>query len=100
MKIITVNIDRINYWLNEHGYSHLNYSNLFKEILLELIVSGDMTRPELVKELNAPRTTVFDQLNKLMKMKWITSYREETKKIGRPNIFFHALINEKGELKK
>jgi predicted ArsR family transcriptional regulator len=49
---------------------------------------GPLTRRELVKELNTPRTTIYDNLVKLQKRKVIEKFSRNDGKRGRPLIFW------------
>ena len=52
---------------------------------------GPMTRRELVKQLNTPRTTVYDNLLKLQKNKLVEKYARNNGKRGRPLVFWKSL---------
>ena len=49
---------------------------------------GPLTRRELVKELETPRTTIYDNLVKLQKRKIIEKFSRNNGKRGRPLIFW------------
>ena len=61
-------------------------------IIRALINDGPLTRRELVKKLNRPRTTIYDNLFKLYKKKLIERYDSTEKKKGRPLVYWK--INE------
>ena len=52
---------------------------------------GPMTRRELVHQLNTPRTTVYDNLLKLQKIKLVERYARNNGKRGRPLVFWRSL---------
>lgn len=52
---------------------------------------GPMTRRELVNHLNTPRTTIYDNLLKLQKIKLVEKYARNNGKRGRPLIFWKTL---------
>ncbi|TFG14556.1 MAG: hypothetical protein EU535_03275 [Promethearchaeota archaeon] len=52
---------------------------------------GPMTRRELVKQLNTPRTTIYDNLLKLQKNKLVEKYARNNGKRGRPLVFWKSL---------
>jgi predicted ArsR family transcriptional regulator len=58
--------------------------NLIKK--LEII--GPSTRRELVKVLNSPRTTIYDNLLKLQKRKLIEKFTRNNGMRGRPLVFW------------
>ncbi|MFX1365844.1 MAG: helix-turn-helix domain-containing protein [Promethearchaeota archaeon] len=49
---------------------------------------GPITRRELAKKLEIPRTTVYDNLLKLQKRKLIEKYSRNNGRRGRPLIFW------------
>ena len=49
---------------------------------------GSNTRKELEKELNTPRTTIYDNLIKLQKREIVESSTKNTGQIGRPKIYW------------
>ncbi|MFX1237280.1 MAG: hypothetical protein ACFFAS_18385 [Promethearchaeota archaeon] len=72
-----------------------NYSN-FQEFLspiqynlIKLLKkSGPMTRKELVDKLSTARTTIYDNLIKLQKLKQIEKFTRNNGKRGRPLVFW------------
>jgi len=58
--------------------------NLIKTLKL----NGAITRRELVKSLNVPRTTIYDNLLKLQKRKIIEKFTRNNGKRGRPLVFW------------
>jgi len=49
---------------------------------------GSYTRKALVKELNTPRTTIYDNLLKLQKRKFIEKFSRNNGMRGRPLVFW------------
>lgn len=49
---------------------------------------GPLTRNQLVKQLNTPRTTIYDNLLKLQKRKILEKYTRSSGKRGRPLVFW------------
>ena len=49
---------------------------------------GPLTRRELVKTLETPRTTIYDNLVKLQKRKFIEKFTRTDGKRGRPLVFW------------
>ena len=52
---------------------------------------GPMTRRELVNQLNTPRTTIYDNLLKLQKIKLVEKYARNNGNRGRPLVFWKSL---------
>ncbi len=50
--------------------------------------SGPMTRRQLVSELQTARTTIYDNLLKLQKLKQIEKFSRNNGKRGRPLVFW------------
>ncbi|MHA1292648.1 MAG: hypothetical protein ACTSQJ_08290 [Promethearchaeota archaeon] len=78
-------------------------ANIFKEInelkkdffspiqnnLIKILENhGPITRRDLVKILNTPRTTIYDNLLKLQKLKLVEKFSRNNGKRGRPQIFW------------
>jgi predicted ArsR family transcriptional regulator len=57
-------------------------------LLKTLDVVGPSTRRDLVKQLNTPRTTIYDNLVKLQKRKLIEKFTRTDGKRGRPLVFW------------
>ena len=76
--------------------SLLENNNILKEFLTplqhhlikSLQNSGPSTRKDLVKLLNTPRTTIYDNLLKLQKRKIIEKFTRNNGKRGRPLVFW------------
>ncbi|MHA1782271.1 MAG: helix-turn-helix domain-containing protein [Promethearchaeota archaeon] len=49
---------------------------------------GPSTRRELVKHLNIPRTTIYDNLLKLQKRKMLEKFTRNNGRRGRPLVFW------------
>lgn len=57
--------------------------------LIKLLKSGgSLTRKEIVNQLKTPRTTIYDNLNKLQKRKVVEKYSRNNGKRGRPNVYW------------
>ncbi len=50
--------------------------------------NGPLTRRELVNKLNTPRTTIYDNLVKLLKENVIKKFSRNNGKRGRPKIYW------------
>jgi predicted ArsR family transcriptional regulator len=61
-------------------------------LLKTLENSGPSTRKDLVKFLNTPRTTIYDNLVKLQKKKLIEKFSRTDGKRGRPLVFWKLKI--------
>ena len=57
-------------------------------IIIDVLKRGSNTRKELEKELNTPRTTIYDNLIKLQKHEIIEKSTRNTGQIGRPKIYW------------
>jgi sugar-specific transcriptional regulator TrmB len=56
--------------------------------LIELLQKGPLTRRELVKKTETPRTTIYDNLIKLQARKVVESFSRNNGARGRPLIFW------------
>ncbi|MFW9829780.1 MAG: helix-turn-helix domain-containing protein [Candidatus Thorarchaeota archaeon] len=61
-------------------------------LLKTLEETGPSTRKELVKNLNTPRTTIYDNLVKLQKRKLIEKFSRSDGHRGRPLVFWKLKI--------
>lgn len=57
-------------------------------ILKTLIKQGPMARRDLVKQLKTPRTTIYDNLNKLQKKRVVEKFTRNDGTRGRPLVFW------------
>ena len=57
-------------------------------LMKKLEVHGPTTRRELVKSLNSPRTTIYDNLLKLQKRELIEKFTRNNGMRGRPLVFW------------
>jgi len=64
------------------------FSPIQDKILERLEVSGSLTRRDLVRVLNTPRTTIYNNLVKLEKRKLVEKISRSTGNRGRPLIFW------------
>jgi len=69
---------------NSKGYLTPIQSNLINK----LRNNGPTTRKDLVKILNSPRTTIYDNLLKLQKRKLIEKFTRNNGMRGRPLVFW------------
>ena len=53
---------------------------------------GPITRNELMKELGIPRTTLYDNIVKLMINKKIQKFSVGNKKRGRPKVYYKIIL--------
>ena len=64
------------------------FSPLQKELLQLLEDKGPMTRADLVKSVESPRTTVYDNLMRLSNYNLVRKFSRPTNFRGRPLVFF------------
>lgn len=64
------------------------FSPLQKELIAVLEKNGPMTRADLVKSVDSPRTTVYDNLMRLQNYNLIKKFSRPTNARGRPLVFF------------
>jgi len=57
-------------------------------LIKKLQNNGPSTRRDLVKVLNSPRTTIYDNLLKLLKIKLIEKFTRNNGMRGRPLVFW------------
>jgi len=69
--------------LNKNGYSQLQ-----QKILLLLIEEGPLSRKELANALNRPRTTIYDNLHKLLNKEIVKKFRKNNGSRGAPTTFW------------
>ena len=56
--------------------------------LIEILQNGPASRETLVKKLNTPRTTIYDNLLKLQKRKLVEKFRDNNGERGRPLVYW------------
>ena len=71
----------------------LMWSPLQKELMDMLEKNGPMTRNDLVKKVDKPRTTVYDNLMGLIQHNIVKKYSRPTNARGRPLVFFKISDN-------
>jgi len=60
-----------------------------QEKLIEILRNnGPLNRNQLVSILNKPRTTIYDNINKLMRLNIIKKFTRQINSRGRPIVFF------------
>lgn len=64
------------------------YSPLQIKLLQLLEKNGPMDRDDLIKYTESPRTTIYDNLNKLRNKEIVIKVPKQTGKQGRPRIYF------------
>ncbi|MGQ4833262.1 MAG: winged helix-turn-helix transcriptional regulator [Candidatus Asgardarchaeia archaeon] len=64
--------------------------DLDRKILSLLREHGPMTREEIVKRLNIPRTTVYDRLVKMILNGLVEKYSNNRRTRGRPKVFYRV----------
>jgi len=64
------------------------FSPLQIDLMSLLRKNGPMTRKDLVKNSNSPRTTVYDNLMRLLNHKLIKKFPRPTNSRGRPFVFY------------
>lgn len=67
------------------------FSPLQIELVEALNKKGPMTRSELVASIDKPRTTVYDNLMRLMAHNLVKKYSRPTNSRGRPLVFFKVV---------
>jgi len=65
--------------------------------LVEFLKKGPACRKTLVKELNTPRTTIYDNLIKLQKRKLVKKYRDNNGERGRPLVYWRIKNGRNGK---
>ena len=79
----------VNKAINEEAFSSKGYLTPIQSHLInKLRNDGPSTRKDLVKILNSPRTTIYDNLLKLQKRKLIEKYTRKNGMRGRPLVFW------------
>jgi len=63
-------------------------------VIIDVLKRGSMTRKEMVRELKIPRTTIYDNLNVLEKIKIVKKSTKNTGQIGRPEIYWSLIPEE------
>jgi predicted ArsR family transcriptional regulator len=66
----------------------MSKTELQKKIVNLLDEKGPMERADIVNELETPRTTVYDNLKKLINRDDVIKYPVNNNKRGRPKVFF------------
>lgn len=61
--------------------------------ILDVIKERDCNRDGIIKEVNRPRTTVYDRIKKLIINNTIEEYKKPTGGHGRPYTFFRIKNN-------
>ena len=69
-------------------FDPMYFSPLQRELLRILDEKGPMTRADLVKLVESPRTTVYDNLMRLANHNLVRKFSRPTNFRGRPLVFF------------
>ena len=64
------------------------FSPLQIELMDLLRKHGPMTRSDLIKKLNSPRTTIYDNLTRLQNHNLVRKFSRPTNSRGRPLVYF------------
>ncbi len=79
----------VNRVINDHDFNSKRYLTPIQSHLInKLRNNGPSTRRDLVKILNSPRTTIYDNLLKLQKRKLIEKFTRNNGMRGRPLVFW------------
>ncbi len=79
----------INKGVNNDDFNSIEYLTPIQSNLInKLRNNGPITRKDLVKILNSPRTTIYDNLLKLQKRKLIEKFTRNNGMRGRPLVFW------------
>lgn len=76
---------------DERVDSDYNLTPIQNNLIKTLNEGGPLTRRELVKKLNTPRTTIYDNLLKLQKRKVIEKFTRNNGKRGRPLVVWKLI---------
>lgn len=66
------------------------FSPLQHELLKVLEQKGPLTRSELVKKVQSPRTTVYDNLTRLQDKELVRKFSRPQNARGRPLVYFRV----------
>ena len=81
----------VNKGINDNEFNSKEYLTPIQSNLInKLQNSGPITRKDLVKILNSPRTTIYDNLLKLQKRKLIEKFTRNNGMRGRPLVFWKS----------
>jgi len=79
----------VNKGINDNEFNSKEYLTPIQSNLInKLRNNGPITRKDLVKILNSPRTTIYDNLLKLQKRKLIEKFTRNNGMRGRPLVFW------------
>ena len=77
--------------ISEFSDSKVMLSPIQNNLIRVLENKGPLTRRELVKELKTARTTIYDNLVKLQKLKHIQKFTRNNGNRGRPLVFWELM---------
>jgi predicted transcriptional regulator len=66
-------------------------SPLQKDLIKALEKNGPMTRADIVRSVDKPRTTIYDNLVGLIRHHVVKKYSRPTNSKGRPLVFFKVM---------
>lgn len=65
--------------------------DLDRKVLQQLRIGGAQTRPTLVVKIDAPRTTLYERLKKLIRGHLVTKFSRPNGKAGRPKVYYQLV---------
>jgi predicted transcriptional regulator len=74
--------------INKNEFKPKEYLSPIQIKLIEFLKNGPASRKTLVKGLETPRTTIYDNLLKLQKRKIIQKSRDNNGERGRPLVYW------------
>ncbi len=74
--------------IGEYSDQNNHLSPIQYNLIRTLENIGPLTRKDLVKQLKTPRTTIYDNLIKLQKIKLIEKFSRNDGQRGRPLVFW------------
>jgi uncharacterized membrane protein len=81
----------VNKGIKDNEFNSKEYLTPIQSNLInKLRNNGPITRKDLVKILNSPRTTIYDNLLKLQKRKLIEKFTRNNGMRGRPLVFWKS----------
>lgn len=80
--------------LQSYADQDIFFSPLQRKLLEILEKNGPMTRPDLIKSLDYPRTTIYDNLMRLSGLNLVKKFTRPTNIRGRPLVFFKLIGDE------
>lgn len=78
------------------GLKEFSDGSIYSPIQIDIVRAlskKSMTRTQLVKEMNKPRTTLYDNLMGLIAHNVVSKYSKPLNRRGRPLVFFRLLVD-------